>query len=435
MVDSKFFGIPFAVSGDKATIPENTQPSGAISYQQGYGPDYERDPETDPLAKRVPRDETNELYYQITNAVKFLQLYGVAEWYAVDDNGDPVAYPISAVVRHAYSAGDNALWFSTALSNTAEPGSDPTKWVNISPGIIQSGTWNYAAAGGTANVITVALSPVPARVPGLTVRFKAAADNSGAVTLNVNGTGAAALIGTDGAALLAGDIRTNTIVEAVWDGSAWVMTTPRAGVPQSIGNRLVYSTPGSFSWVCPAGVTKVSVRLWGGGGGGGGTATTAASAASSGGGAGYTEKVIDVVPGTSYLIVVGAGGTAGIGGGSPTAGGNGGASSFNTSPAADGGTGGVAANGAIQSAAGVGGAGAGGDLNVTGGGGGVAYQVSGGYILPPGGYAFQTSLSQVIFAAALTAGRPGAFPGGGGGGGYLGGAGGAGGGGLVVLEY
>lgn len=317
----------------------------------------------------------------------------------------------------------------------AKSGLTPTESVLQLALAIQSGRISYATAGGTANAITVALSPAPARVAGLTVRFKATADNSGAVTLNVNGTGAAGVIGTDGAALVAGDIRTNAIVEAVWDGSAWVMTTPRAGVPAPVANRHVFSTPGVTNWVCPVGVTKVSVRLWGGGGGGGGTATTAGSAASSGGGGGYAEKVVPVVPGSTYAITVGNGGAGGGGGASPTGGATGGLSSFNSVVDVAGGTGGVAANGAIQSAAGVGGAGAGGDLNVTGGGGGVAYQVSGGYILPPGGYAFQTSLSQVIFAAALTAGRPGAFPGGGGGGGYLGGAGGAGGGGLVVLEY
>lgn len=132
MVDSKFFGIPFATSGDKALIPEDVQPSGAISYQQGYGPDYERDPETDPLAKRVPRDETNELYYQITLALKYLQLYGVPEWYAVDDNGDPVAYPLAAQVRHDAGSGMR-VWRSIAATNTATPGSDPTKWTAAVP--------------------------------------------------------------------------------------------------------------------------------------------------------------------------------------------------------------------------------------------------------------------------------------------------------------
>lgn len=122
--DSKFFGIPFALSGDKATIPEGTQPSGAISMTQGFGPDYERDPATDPLAKRVPRDETNELYYQITNSMRILQLFGVGEWYEEDDAGNPVSYSTNARVRHA-----GTVWASIADTNTAEPGTDPTKWV------------------------------------------------------------------------------------------------------------------------------------------------------------------------------------------------------------------------------------------------------------------------------------------------------------------
>lgn len=128
MVDSKFFNIPFGATGDKATIPEATQPSGAVSYQQGFGPDYERDPATDPLAKRVPRDESNEIYYQLSNSVKFLQLYGLPEWYAEDDSGNPVSYPLAARVRHPVS-GTMQAWVSVAAANTATPGTDPTKWV------------------------------------------------------------------------------------------------------------------------------------------------------------------------------------------------------------------------------------------------------------------------------------------------------------------
>lgn len=130
MADSKFFGIPFATSGDRATIPEATQPSGDVSYQQGFGPDFERDPETDPLYKPVPRDETNELYYQLTNSMKFLQLYGTPEWYAEDDAGNPVSYPVSARVRYDAGAGMQ-LWQSIAASNTAVPGSDATKWQRV----------------------------------------------------------------------------------------------------------------------------------------------------------------------------------------------------------------------------------------------------------------------------------------------------------------
>lgn len=123
--NGKLFNTPFGVSGDKATIPEATQPNGAVSYQQGFGPDYERDPATDPLAKRVPRDETNELYYQVTNTIRWLQLYGLPEWYAQDDTGQPVSYPIAARVRH-----NNTNWVSVAANNTQTPGaSGASNWV------------------------------------------------------------------------------------------------------------------------------------------------------------------------------------------------------------------------------------------------------------------------------------------------------------------
>lgn len=128
MADSKFFNTPFAATGDRTEIPNGTDPTGAVSYQQGFGPDYERDPATDPLAKRVPRAETNEYLYQMTNALKFLQLYGVGEWYADDGTGNPLAYPVAAQVRH-----NNVIWTSLVASNTATPGTDATRWTQTDP--------------------------------------------------------------------------------------------------------------------------------------------------------------------------------------------------------------------------------------------------------------------------------------------------------------
>lgn len=61
-----------------------------------------------------------------------------------------------------------------------------------------------------------------------------------------------------------------------------------------------YTTPGTYSWVCPAGVTKVSVVCIGGGGG-----VNTMSAA--GAGLGYKNN-IPVIPGNSYTVVVGRGG-------------------------------------------------------------------------------------------------------------------------------
>lgn len=71
----------------------------------------------------------------------------------------------------------------------------------------------------------------------------------------------------------------------------------------------------SGTWLCPAGVTQVTVECWGGGGAGG--KGGGADYLGGGGGAGgqYATKVIDVVPGSNYNYYVGTGGTATTGNG------------------------------------------------------------------------------------------------------------------------
>lgn len=71
-----------------------------------------------------------------------------------------------------------------------------------------------------------------------------------------------------------------------------------------------YFAAGTYSWICPGGITSVSVVCIGGGGGpqriaGGGP----------GGGALVYGNNIPVSPGTTYKIIVGGGGTAGMAGG------------------------------------------------------------------------------------------------------------------------
>ena len=74
---------------------------------------------------------------------------------------------------------------------------------------------------------------------------------------------------------------------------------------------IIISNFGSNTWVAPSGVTSVSVVAVGGGGG-------ATSVGAGGGGLGWKNN-ITVVPGQSYTIVVGAGGSPGV---PNTAGGN-----------------------------------------------------------------------------------------------------------------
>lgn len=81
-----------------------------------------------------------------------------------------------------------------------------------------------------------------------------------------------------------------------------------------------YTIPGTYSWTAPAGVTSVSVVAVGGGGGGN-SQNGAGGHGGAGGGLGWKNN-IQVVPGQTYTVVVGAGGaratsaTAGNGGNS-----------------------------------------------------------------------------------------------------------------------
>jgi len=76
----------------------------------------------------------------------------------------------------------------------------------------------------------------------------------------------------------------------------------------------LFTTPGTYSWTAPEGVTAVSVVAIGGGGAGG--AAYWAGGGGGGGGVGWKSR-ITVVPGSSYTVEVGAGGigvTANAGG-------------------------------------------------------------------------------------------------------------------------
>lgn len=72
-----------------------------------------------------------------------------------------------------------------------------------------------------------------------------------------------------------------------------------------------FTTPGTDTWVCPVGVTDIQVECWGAGGGG----HSAGGATAGGAGGAYVKRInIAVIPGTSYDIVVGTGGTPGVSG-------------------------------------------------------------------------------------------------------------------------
>ncbi|HWJ72418.1 MAG TPA: hypothetical protein VNX29_04550 [Kaistia sp.] len=198
-----------------------------------------------------------------------------------------------------------------------------------------------------------------------------------------------------------------------------------------LGSRmLVVSATGVTNWTVPAGVYSVLAEVWGAGGGSGGTSNGAVAGGASGW---YRAGPVDVTPGDVIAITVGAGGTAGNG--APTAGGNGGSSSFGSAITSVGGRG---SNGASS---GTGGGvtaplsgGAGGSLVIPGAPGSPGLVIGGTPVGAAGGGSF---CSAVSIALSVSTGFGASYPGGGanGAGGSTNAAGAAGANGLVIVTY
>jgi hypothetical protein len=177
-----------------------------------------------------------------------------------------------------------------------------------------------------------------------------------------------------------------------------------------VANTLSYTTPGSYTWTVPDGLSSIAIVTTGGGGGGGGI--SGSRAGQPGGAGAVVTSTVSVTPGQLLNLVVGGGGGAGAngpsygccafaagggggGGGSSNvdagssqiiAGGGGGGGSFAGGPGGAGGdaggTGGVGGTGAGSSFFGIASGGVGGTGGIGGAGGpgsgGLGPGVSGG---------------------------------------------------------
>ncbi len=169
----------------------------------------------------------------------------------------------------------------------------------------------------------------------------------------------------------AAPINLNGIVRAqnVTGLAAPVGGAPAAPPPAAAASQIAYTTPGSYTWTAPAGVTSISLVAVGGGGGGAG------SGALAGGNSSFNSTIVAYGGGAATSTAGGAGGgrTGGDGGGTGGTGGNG----TNPHYGGGGGAGGYTGNGGNGgSSGGNGTAGTGGGGG--GGGGGVQYNYSSG---------------------------------------------------------
>ncbi len=241
---------------------------------------------------------------------------------------------------------------------------------------IQSGALNYAIAGGTANALTATLNPVPeALAAGLCFLLKIVSTNTGAVTMNLNGLGVTAVTRADGSPLQKADLPAGSIACFAWDGTSFqVQGLTTAYLPGR--NITAYAVAGTYTFTVPDGVYKIYCTCVGGGGGAGGMGVNGSGVAypAGGGGAGGTSSGwIDVTPGQTITIIVGAAGTGGAASSSSSAGSygsngtSGGTSSVGSYMSATGGNYGGATS--AGSAGGTGGVGTGGQINQYGGNG------------------------------------------------------------------
>lgn len=118
-MDNRFFKVPFASNGDTQTIPDETDNEGFVSFNEGWGGDYERDLRTDTRAKPVGRKEMNYVLNAITRNIRQYQTTGFPEFITAA----AFAYGTGVVVMY-----NNTLYLSLVSNNVSVPGSDESTW-------------------------------------------------------------------------------------------------------------------------------------------------------------------------------------------------------------------------------------------------------------------------------------------------------------------
>ena len=203
----KFFRTPFATGGDKTAVPDAIDLSGNVSYQEGYGFDYQRQ-STDPARKVIERDKMNELFFDTTTAIAELQAQGVPDFITSALNGGSAySYAINALVRWT----DGAVYQSLAATNTATP-ADATKWAKLpTAALLQGVAATKSVATGTADALAAAFVPAITALPPapgtLSVLVRAAAVNTSTTpTFAADALAAKTIVKNANAALVAGDI-------------------------------------------------------------------------------------------------------------------------------------------------------------------------------------------------------------------------------------
>jgi len=127
-LNPRFMRFPFAESGDKSSIPDTIQPSGDVSYEEGWTPDYELEIGVDPNAKAIDRQKHNSVFDDATLNIRQYQLFGFPEWVDPAQNGGvPVEYDLGATVRYAV----DLKTYRSLVDNNVDLPTNALTWVEV----------------------------------------------------------------------------------------------------------------------------------------------------------------------------------------------------------------------------------------------------------------------------------------------------------------
>ena len=210
-----YIDVPFATAGTTTpVVPDAIQPSGAVSFEQGYGADYLL-AYGNPAALFPQNNEFNYLFNLITTILQTHQQQTVAPWITHAENGGS-AFPYNQYALVLYT--DGHIYESLINSNTTDPVNDGINWaiVDLSGMRIKLATNTNYYVATTGNDSTGNGS---SGSPWLTIQHALNyvsnnLDLSGyTVTINVaDGTYAAVSISNpfvgDGTVILSGDVTT-----------------------------------------------------------------------------------------------------------------------------------------------------------------------------------------------------------------------------------
>lgn len=154
----RYIASPFATSGDRDEVPMAAQPSGQVSYVQGYGADYSLDPDTDPEARRIERRLFNSLFFDLSTAVKQWQDQAFPQWFPATDR--TAGYPLGAVV-----VGPTGSLFASRVANNTDATTVAASWRAVAfdlasetvPGFLRLATQAESDAGSSN---AAAMSPL-----------------------------------------------------------------------------------------------------------------------------------------------------------------------------------------------------------------------------------------------------------------------------------